>query len=227
MNNWSAPQRPIEHAEQSLVRAILDGDYPSGTTLPGERQLADQLGVTRPTLREALRRMERDGWLTIRQGKSTVVNDIWRDGGLNVLSALARFSDEMSTEFATNLLKVRLDLAPSYTRLAVEHNPETVITYLEAAADLDAQPDAFAAFDWGLHRCLTIASGNPIYTLILNGFISFYEQSARIYFAHSDARASSKSFYAALLTAAQRRNAEAAESITRSVMRESIELWQR
>ena len=88
MPNWSAPQRPAAHAEQSLVSAILDGTYPPGSTLPGERELARQLGVTRPTLRETLQRLECEGWMTIRQGKSTRVNDIWREGGLTVLSAL-------------------------------------------------------------------------------------------------------------------------------------------
>ena len=86
--SWSAPQRPAAYAEEALVNAILDGTYPAGTTLPGERDLAAQLGVTRPTLREVLGRLERDGWLTVRHGKATRVNDLWREGGLNVLEAI-------------------------------------------------------------------------------------------------------------------------------------------
>ena len=73
MNNWSAPQRPNAYAEHSLIAAILDGTFPPGSTLPGERMLAVELGVTRPTLREAIQRLARDGWLTVRQGKATVV----------------------------------------------------------------------------------------------------------------------------------------------------------
>ena len=75
MNHWSAPQRPNDYAEQSLVTAILEGTFAPGDTLPGERALAAELGITRPTLREALQRLARDGWLTIHQGKPTVVND--------------------------------------------------------------------------------------------------------------------------------------------------------
>ena len=63
MNEWLAPARPRAHAESVLLAAILDGTFPPGTTLPGERTLAAQLGVTRPTLREALQRLARDGWL--------------------------------------------------------------------------------------------------------------------------------------------------------------------
>ena len=44
MTNWSAPQRPAVHAEQALLTAILDGTYPPGATLPGERELAARRG---------------------------------------------------------------------------------------------------------------------------------------------------------------------------------------
>ena len=56
MNNWSAPQKPSAYAEHSLTAAILDGTFPPGSTLPGERVLAVDLGVTRPTLRERIHR---------------------------------------------------------------------------------------------------------------------------------------------------------------------------
>ncbi len=95
MNNWTAPQRPNNYAESSLISAILDGDFPPGSTLPGERTLAVELGVTRPTLREAIQRLTRDGWLTVQHGKATQVNDIWHDGGLNVLSALVNYPDHL------------------------------------------------------------------------------------------------------------------------------------
>jgi GntR family negative regulator for fad regulon and positive regulator of fabA len=221
------PQRPAAYAEEALVTAILDDTYPPGSALPGERELAARLGVTRPTLREALQRLRRDGWLTIRQGKSTVVTDTWRDGGLAVLSALVRHTPELPDDFVPNLLEVRLAMAPAYTRVAVERSPEAVAASLEDHVTLADAPEAYAAYDWRLHRALTIASGNPVFTLILNGFAGFYEQMARLYFAHAAARAASREFYAALLAAAQAGDSLEAERITQAVMRESIELWRR
>jgi GntR family negative regulator for fad regulon and positive regulator of fabA len=225
MTTWSAPQRPAAYAEEALVTAILDGTYPPGSTLPGERDLATQLGVTRPTLRETLQRLACEGWLTIQQGKPTRVNDFWREGGLNVLSALVRYSQRLPSDFVPNLLEVRLAMAPAYTRAAVEHAPAVVIACLTDQGHLDDTPEAFAAFDWILHHTLTVASGNPVYTLILNGFAGFYEQMACLYFARPEARSSSQAFYAALLAAARRADAAAAERIARSVMQESIALW--
>jgi GntR family negative regulator for fad regulon and positive regulator of fabA len=225
MPNWSAPKRPAAYAEEALITAILDGTYPPGAPLPGERDLASQLGVTRPTLRETLRRLECDGWLTIHQGKHTRVNDCWRDGGLNVLSSLVRYSQTLPEGFIANLLEVRLALAPAYTRAAVENSPARVIDHLASHTGLDDTPEAMASFDWTLHYTLTIASGNPVYTLILNGFAGFYEEMARLYFARAEARAASRDFYASLLAAAEVRDAGEAERLAASVMRVSIALW--
>jgi GntR family negative regulator for fad regulon and positive regulator of fabA len=225
MANWSAPQRPAAYAEEALVTAILEGTYPPDSTLPGERDLAAQMGVTRPTLRETLQRLACEGWLTIQQGKATRVNDFWKEGGLTVLGALVRYSEQLPPDFVPNLLEVRLALAPAYTRAAVESSAVTVAECLADHVSLDDTPEALAAFDWRLHHTLTVASGNPVYTLILNGFAGFYEQMARLYFAQAEARSASRAFYTALLAAARKGDAAAAERITRSVMQDSIELW--
>ncbi len=227
MNGWSAPQKPIAYVEQALVTAILDGTYPPGSSLPGERELASSLGVTRPTLREALRRLESDGWLAVAQGKPTRVKDFWREGGLNLLGDLVRYSKDLPDGFVTNLLEVRLAMAPAYARQAVDCNPKDVKAFLEDYRRLEDTPGAYASFDWRLHVTLTVSSGNPIYTLILNGFSGFYEEMARVYFESTEARSSSHAYYQALLKATETGNAGAAEEITRRVMRESIELWQR
>ena len=225
MPDWTAPQRPADHAEETLVAAIMDDTYPPGAKLPGERDLAAQLGVTRPTLRESLQRLERDGWITIHQGKPTVVNDFWREGGLNVLSTIVRYDQQLPPGFVTHLLEVRLIMAPDYARAAVEHDPASVRAHLVQYPELEETATAYTAFDWTLHHILTIASGNPIYPLILNGFATLYERMGRRYFAPSDARAASRAFYRALLDAFEQRDAGAAERITREVMASSIELW--
>jgi GntR family negative regulator for fad regulon and positive regulator of fabA len=227
MNGWSAPQKPIAYVEQALVTAILDGTYPPGFFLPGERELASSLGVTRPTLREALRRLESDGWLEVAQGKSTRVKDFWREGGLNLLGDLVRYSKELPDDFVKNLLEVRLAMTPAYTNQAVRCHPEEVIKFLREYKNLEDAPGSYASFDWQLHLTLTISSGNMIYTLILNGFSGFYEEMARVYFETDEARRSSQMYYQALLKAVEKGDAEAAQEITQRVMRESIDLWQR
>jgi GntR family negative regulator for fad regulon and positive regulator of fabA len=224
MTEWLAPARPRAHAESVLLAAILDGTFPPGTTLPGERTLAAQLGVTRPTLREALQRLARDGWLTVAHGKPTLVNNFWEEGGLNVLGKLVEHPAHLPPDFVAQLLEVRLNLAPAYTRAAVARAAPELAVFLAAAAAL-ADPADYARFDWQLHHLLTVRSGNPIYTLILNGFRGFYEDIARRYFAAPAARRLSDQFYADLRAAAQAADADAAEALARAVMHRSITTW--
>ncbi len=227
MSDWKPPAKPADYAEKSIVGALVNGKYPAGTRLPAERELAAQLGITRPTLREVLQRLGRDGWITIRQGKATVVNDFWREGGLNMLSTLAHYGEAMPENFVTQLLEVRLTLAPAYTYAAFSNDPEPVIALLGQQMQLEETAAAYTTYDWALHRTLSIASGNPIYTLILNGFTTLYAQMARRYFSAPENRLASHRFYVTLLEAFRRRDAEAAAEICRSAMAESIVLWRK
>lgn len=225
MNNWTAPPKPHHYVEQALVTAILDGTFAPGTTLPGERDLAAQLGVTRPTLREAIQRLARDGWLTVSHGRPTLVNNYWQEGGLNVLRTLVEHSQQLPKDFVPHLLEIRLHLAPAYTRAAVAQRPDEVVALLAESKQLADDPTAYATYDWRLQHQLTIWSGNPIYTLILNGFRDFYPAMAMRYFQPAIAREGSQAFYAVLSAAAAARDPDAAETAVRQVMEASIALW--
>ena len=220
------PLRPAESAETNLIGAILDGRFPIGASLPAERELAARLGVTRPTLREALQRLARDGWLEIRQGKPTRVRDYWQEGNLAVLGVIARQSENLPAEFVPNLLFVRQLLAPSYTRLAIEKLPQQIAQFLQGYLDLPDQPEAFVTADWKLHHQLTVASGNPIFTLIWNGFYDLYQSVGPTYFSSPHSRVNSRAFYSDLFQAALARDPDTAEALTRRVMRDSLMLWQ-
>ncbi len=222
---WDPPLRPAELAESRLTSAILDGQFPIDGTLPPERDLAVQLGVTRPTLREALQRLAREGWIEIRHGRPTRVRDFWHEGSLGVLGTIAHHAEHVTPEFVVNLLEVRLALAPAYARLAIERSPGAVADLLQDYSELADTAQAYAEADWHLHRVLTLASGNPVFTLILNGFAELYTDMARGYFAGPATRRHSQAFYAGLLKAAQAGEAQAAERQTRRVMAESISLW--
>jgi len=225
MANWTPPPRPAALTEQRLIQAFLEGEFPAGSALPGERELAVQLGITRPTLRETLQRLARDGWITIRHGKPTRVNDFWWEGNLNVLRAIVRYSRQIPADFVPNLLAVRLALAPAYTYAAVQRAPETVIAFLIPYPDIEDNPAVFASADWELHLALIRASGNPIFMLIYNGFGDFYVQMAQPYFEQPQARTASRAFYVELLAAVQNVDPEAAATAARRAMEQSIAFW--
>ena len=53
--------KPSQFAENEIIKAIISNEWPTDYNLPSERELAGLLGLTRPTLREVLQRLSRDG----------------------------------------------------------------------------------------------------------------------------------------------------------------------
>lgn len=222
---WKPIQKPAEIVESRLIEAIFDGTFPANSHLPGERELAESLGVTRPTLREALQRLARDGWVEIHHGKPTRVCDYLLEGNLGVLNALAKHPHFSSKDFVPNLLTVRLAMAPMYTQLAVASEPNRLLSFLERRAALDESPRSFADFDWSLHHTLTTLSGNPIFVLILNGFKDLYLNLAPAYFESKAARQASRAYYDELASATRSHDIVRATSLTESIMRDSLTYW--
>lgn len=223
--DWNPPPKPAEITEKRLIEAILDGHFQVNSTLPAERELAEQIGVTRPTLREALQRLARDGWLEINQGKPTRVRNYWVEGNLAVLAEIAKHQDHLPPDFIANLLYIRKLMAPTYTQLAIHNKPTSIIPLLERMQSLPDDPEWYANADWELHNQLTISSGNPIFTLILNGFRDLYPVIGILYFHSRYARDRSHLFYEELLDCARRKDTQRAFDITDQVMRDSIEIW--
>jgi GntR family negative regulator for fad regulon and positive regulator of fabA len=152
------------------------------------------------------------------------VNDVWTEGGLSVLAGLAEHG-EIPKGFVKQLLEVREVLAPAYAREAVRHAPARVAAFLARAEGLGPGALEWTAFDWELHHLLAVSSGNPVYTLILNGFRGLFARMAAIYFEGPEARETSREFYAALRVAALAGDASGAGNVTRAVMARSVELW--
>lgn len=67
------PQRLYRQIADQLRAGMLSGEYPVGSRLPAERELAVQLGVSRPSVREALIALEVEGWVEVRTGSGVNV----------------------------------------------------------------------------------------------------------------------------------------------------------
>jgi GntR family negative regulator for fad regulon and positive regulator of fabA len=227
MDKWNPIQKPAEVAEQRLLEAILSGRFAVNSSLPGERDLAAQIGVTRPTLREALQRLARDGWLDIQHGKPTRVRDYWQEGNMAVLSVLAQVRSQRTPDFVAYLLELRVLLAPTYTRQAMEQAAPEIAALLSNYADLEESPSAFARADWELHFLLTQRATNPIFRLLLNSFQDLYRVMAERYFASAPSRKRSRAYYSDLLSYARKGAFLKAETLTREVMEESLLLWKK
>ena len=222
-NNHYIPRRPNKHVEDVLVTGILDGTFPIGSALPNERALSSQLGVTRPTLRETLQRLAKEGWVTIQHGKSTIVNDYWQTGGLSLLGTLARYGKNLPDGFISHLLEIRLVLLPPAALSAAKREPQAILYHLEQANGLADDAETFTDYDWNLQTLLARNSSNPVYLLILNDFKSVFHMIAQYYFAHENARNASLRFYRALEDALSHQSGNI-DQIVRSAIVESIQI---
>src|SRR5947207_14095725 len=80
----------IDAVFEKLLADIVRGVHPAGTRLPAERELSRQLGASRPTLREALRRLGEWSLVEPRRGSGVVVRP-YRDWSVEVIAAYLRY----------------------------------------------------------------------------------------------------------------------------------------
>lgn len=218
-------QSPAGFAEEYIVKSIWNGHFAPGSILPAERELSELIGVTRTTLREVLQRLARDGWLTIQHGKPTKVNNFWETSGLNILETLARLDEEGMPELVDQLLSARTNISTIYIRAAIRKNPQQAVEALEKAAALEDTPKAFADFDYTLNHDLAMASENPIYVLVLNGFKGLYARIGQFYFSSDEARPLARQYYAELCEVARQGKHDEAVAVVRKYGYDSAKIW--
>ncbi|TDF38394.1 fatty acid metabolism transcriptional regulator FadR [Alteromonadaceae bacterium M269] len=219
-------QSPAGFAEEYIVESIWSGRFPPDTILPAERELSELIGVTRTTLREVLQRLARDGWLTIQHGKPTRVNNFWETSGLNILETLARLDQDGIPELVDHLLAARTAVSVVIIRAAIKKDVQKVIDSIEGYKALPDDGKAFAEFEYNLTHNLTIASGNPVYILMMNGFKGLFSRIGGYYFSNSTARELARKYYSDLSVLAQNSDIDGIPKVVRNYGIESGKVWQ-
>lgn len=217
--------KPAQYAEHQVLTSILQGKYPPGTNLPGERKLAEEIGVTRPTLRETLQKMGREGWLIIRHGKPTMVNDYLHDGGMGVLSTMARYGEDLPKEFLEQFLEMRVVLLPPVVRMTMDYNPQALEDYLMTYSMLENSGESYADYDWELQMLMAKQSGNLFFRFFLKDFEIAFRRMAVSYFDIEDARNISRNYYQDLLGHVRQRDNDQVVNCVFQVMTMALDFW--
>lgn len=140
---------------QALLDAIGDGEFPSGSRLPGERDLAERFGVSRVTIREAEIALEARGIIDIRVGS-----------GVYVRRAEVRNADALPDVSAFELTTARLVIEAEAAALAAVNVSEQALDELQDIVTRMAQagPGSSEAedLDREFHRLIAQATGNPV-----------------------------------------------------------------
>ena len=138
VNRRSVPEDVFEQ----IVSDVLSGEMQPGQTLPSERRLAEVLGVSRPAVREALKRVSAAGLVEVRQGDSTTVRDFRRHAGLDLLPRLLLRAGELDLSVVRSILEARLHNGPKAAELAAaRRRPDWAPLLDEAVRNLEAEHD--------------------------------------------------------------------------------------
>lgn len=159
---------------------ILSGKLNLGEKLPSERDLAAELGVSRPVVHEGLVELAARGLVTIRPRSGAVINDYRRTGSLSILSSMINYSSgNLNRNFLESLLEMRMNLETEFARLAAlrrtkEHIAELKEHIKHEGEILSGSIQDVVDADFDFHHKVSIATGNVVYPLIINSFRPVY-----------------------------------------------------
>src|SRR3954465_6864687 len=141
---------------------IVAGVLRAGARLPREADLAQRLGLSRNSLREAVKALSLIRVLDVRQGDGTYVTSLEPNLLLDAMSFVVDFHrDDTVLEF----LEVRRILEPAATAMAATHMSDEQITDLRSVLDQLADAptiEALVANDLEFHRRIALGSGNTV-----------------------------------------------------------------
>jgi GntR family transcriptional repressor for pyruvate dehydrogenase complex len=147
-----------------LERSLMDGSLPPGAKLPTERELAQRLGVSRASVREAMHELTLKGWLTRKPGLGTVVQSRSRQAH----ELLERM--DSGTRALREVADFRQMFEPHIAELAAARATTSELHQLEQLCDANPDqltPAASLDLDTRFHRCLAGATHNQLIVAVI------------------------------------------------------------
>lgn len=213
-------ERLYRQISNILIQYIRDGHFVPGQLLPGERDLAKQLGVSRSSVREALIALEISGWVEIRTGHGVYVRQAPPDGSEEpagedvgvayLMEAREVIEGEIAALAAKNATDDQLaDIARVVERMEAE----------AAAGDMET----FHGHDQQFHEMIGAMTGNPVFVEITD---MLWKKRKSLHYAKFEQQYSGGPIirsmcedHRAILQALQSRNARTAKQAMRNHIR--------
>ncbi|HVR55187.1 MAG TPA: FadR/GntR family transcriptional regulator [Pseudorhodoferax sp.] len=180
----AARRGPLAITEMLAAR-VVGGEWGEGAAIPTELALADQLGVARTSVREALTRLKAKGLIASRPkaGTRVLARAHWNMLDEDVLRWA--WSGQDQPRMAEHLMQLRRIVEPAACALVAASASDAAIARIERAyRGMDAagtDPVAYAGPDLEFHRAILAATGNPF----LSAFGATIEAALRMSFALS------------------------------------------
>lgn len=204
----------VDIALEQIRSRIDDGSWPLGQRLPPEPELAEILGMSRNTVREAVRVLTFSGVLEVRQGDGTYVRACTNP--LDTLLVLARSSVEQALE-ARGIIEVEA------SRLAAERRNDADILALREALEASALRhggplDDYIAHDLIFHQRVVDSAHNPVLSELYRYFSQVIRAGLERTIGDPDRPQPSFELHRELLDAIERGDADAAARANRALL---------
>lgn len=164
--------RLYEKIVEQIEKRILGGELKPGDRLPSERELGKQFGVSRTSIREAIRVLTLKGLVEVNHGRGTFVTE--------QTSRALRYSIDMMVNIAReegsgNLIELREILEPEIAAFAAQRaNQENLTAMREAVIAMEeamGNPDSAEEYieaDLDFHLSLAEGTGNPLFLVLID-----------------------------------------------------------
>ncbi|MGA3195834.1 MAG: FadR/GntR family transcriptional regulator [Terriglobales bacterium] len=203
-----------EEVARQIERLILKKLKP-GDKLPSERDLAETLGVSRSSIRDAIRSLELMGMVEPRQGAGTIVREISSDSLVNPLANALKRKEELIAE----LLDFRRMLEPplaarAATRVSADEISE-MEEILQRQQEKQSHGEPAVAEDAEFHYSIALASGNSVVLKVLDILMDLLRDTRERSLQVEGRPQKSLAGHRRILAALKRHDAEAAKAAMR------------
>ena len=206
----------VDQALEQLRLRINTGSWTVGQRLPTEPELAAELGISRNTVREAMRVLAFSGLIEIRQGDGSYLRAVVDP--LDTMKALSRCSHEQARETRHILEVEAIGLA------ALRRTDEDLVALREAltvsGTHYHGDLDSYIACDMVFHRRLVDAAHNPTLSELYRYFSSIVGAQLRETLNIVPRRQAVFDLHVDLLDAVEQRDPERAKALCRQLINE-------
>ncbi|OEU73230.1 MAG: hypothetical protein BA874_01985 [Desulfuromonadales bacterium C00003068] len=178
------PIRPKKISEEiigQIKELIAKGELSPGDRIPSERDLASALGVSRPSLREALMALEMMGFVEARQGGGTYVRSLTDN---TIADPLASLIEDKSPRVLHALVEVRMGLESWSAYLAAQNATEEEIKTLQDLCHTMEEQAASGGWDADIdarfHVTITEATHNTLQVHVLNTIYGLFHTTIMV-----------------------------------------------
>ena len=203
---------------------ILSGKVKIGQKLPSERELALQLGVSRPVVHEGLVELASRGLVSLKPRFGAIVNDYRKEGSITMLSSLIQYQKgKLEPELLNSLLQMRLLMEPEFARFAAINRTEAQVREFIEIVKKEESADYkniqnITDLDFEFHLLIAVASGNAVFPLLLNSFRQVYTNLSGQFFKDSQVINIVHKYHRDMVQALELRNGKKAVSIMKTIL---------